>query len=58
VGPFAKEVKDSVFLVREPDTELVARLALLQREYATSTLRAVPCPAPEGATAAAPAARK
>jgi hypothetical protein len=54
-GPFAKEVKDSVFLVREPDTDLVARLALLQREYATSTLRAVPCPAPEAATAAAPA---
>ena len=42
VGPFSKEVKDSVYLVREPATELVARLALLQREYATSTLRAVP----------------
>jgi hypothetical protein len=58
VGPFSKEVKDSVYLVREPDTELVARLALLQREYATSTLRAVPCPAPEGAVAGAPAANK
>jgi len=58
VGPFSKEVKDSVYLVREPDTELVARLALLQREYATSTLRAVPCPAPEGAVAGAQAAKK
>ncbi len=47
MGPFAKEVKDAVFLVREPDTELVARLALLQREYSASTLRAVACPAPE-----------
>jgi hypothetical protein len=59
-GPFAKETRDSVFLVREPDTELVARLALLQREHPDSTLRAVPCPAaPAGngaATAAAPAA--
>ena len=44
VGPFSKEVKDSVFLIREPDTELVARLALLQRERAASTIRAVACP--------------
>jgi hypothetical protein len=55
VGPFSKEVKDSVFLVRDPDTELVARLALMQRENPTSTLRAVSCPTGEnGATAAAP----
>jgi hypothetical protein len=58
VGPFAKELKDSVFLVREPDTELVARLALLQREHAASTLRAVPCPAAEGAPPATAAAKK
>jgi hypothetical protein len=48
VGPFAKEVKDSVFLVRDPDTELVARLALLQRDHPASTLRAVACPAASG----------
>lgn len=53
VGPFSKEVKDSVFLVRDPDTQLVARLALLQREHGTSTLRAVACPAAEGAATAA-----
>jgi hypothetical protein len=67
VGPFAKEVKDSVFLVRDPDAQLVARLALLQRDHPTSTLRAVSCPAPEGGAAtkapappqaAAPAAKK
>ncbi len=54
VGPFAKEVRDSVFLVRDPDTQLVTRLALLQRDHPTSTLRAVSCPAPEsnGTTAA------
>jgi hypothetical protein len=55
VGPFSKEVKDSVFLVRDPDSQLVARLALLQREYATSTLRAVACPAAEPAATAAAA---
>ncbi|MCL4689675.1 MAG: SPOR domain-containing protein [Burkholderiales bacterium] len=55
IGPFSKEVRDSVFLVREPDTDLLARLALLQREHPASTLRAVACPAANGA-AAAPAA--
>jgi hypothetical protein len=54
-GPFTKEVKDSVFLVRDPDTELVARLALLQREYPTTVIRAVGCPAPETASAASEA---
>ena len=53
VGPFSREVKDSVFLVRDPDTQLVARLALLQREHSASTLRAVACPAADsGATTA------
>jgi hypothetical protein len=55
VGPFSKETRDLVFLVREPDTEVVARLALLQREYGGSVLRAVTCPATEpAATASAP----
>jgi hypothetical protein len=43
-GPFTKEMREIVMLVREPDTETVARLALLQREYAGAQLRAVPCP--------------
>jgi hypothetical protein len=56
VGPFSKEARDLVFLVREPDTEVVARLALLQREFAGSVLRAVTCPPAEtSATASAPA---
>jgi hypothetical protein len=45
IGPFVKELREIVMLVREPDTETVARLALLQREYANTLLRAVPCPA-------------
>lgn len=54
-GPFTKETRDLVFLVREPDTELVARLALLQREYAGSVIRAVTCPTGESAPATAAA---
>ncbi|HET9653389.1 MAG TPA: hypothetical protein VFP36_14410, partial [Usitatibacter sp.] len=46
-GPFARDLRELVFLVREPDTELVARLAALQREFGGSQLRAVACPAPE-----------
>ncbi len=43
-GPFIKELREIVILVRDPDTETVARLALLQREFAGTQLRAVPCP--------------
>lgn len=44
-GPFVRELRELVMLIREPDTELVARLALMQREFNASQLRAVPCPA-------------
>jgi hypothetical protein len=44
-GPFVRELRELVMLVREPDTELISRLTLLQRDYAASQLRAVPCPA-------------
>ena len=44
-GPFARELRELVMLVREPDTELVSRLALLQRDFPGAQLRAVPCPA-------------
>ncbi len=44
-GPFAREMRDIVFLIREPDSELVQRVALLQRDYLGSALRAVTCPA-------------
>ena len=43
-GPFTRELRELVMLVREPDTELVARLTVMQRDYPASTLRAVPCP--------------
>lgn len=44
-GPFIREMREIVMLIRDPDTETVARLALLQRDYPASQLRAVPCPA-------------
>jgi hypothetical protein len=44
-GPFVRELRELVMLIREPDTELVSRLAILQRDFANAQLRAVPCPA-------------
>ena len=44
-GPFVRELRELAMLIREPDTELVARLTLLQRDFNASRLRAVPCPA-------------
>ncbi|HUP96646.1 MAG TPA: hypothetical protein VM073_01830, partial [Usitatibacter sp.] len=43
-GPFTKDLRELVMLVREPDSELLARLALLQRDFTGSQLRAVTCP--------------
>lgn len=44
-GPFARDLRELVMLVREPDTELVSRLTLLQRDFPGTQLRAVACPA-------------
>ena len=43
-GPFSRDLREMVMVVREPDSELVSRLTLLQRDYTGSQLRAVPCP--------------
>ena len=45
VGPFTRELRDLAMLVHEPDTEMVARLAIVQRDFPGSKLRAVSCPA-------------
>ena len=45
-GPFVRDLREIAMIVREPDTETVARLTLLQRDYAGSALRAIACPAP------------
>lgn len=44
VGPFARETRGVAMLVRDPDTETVARLAILQRDFPGAQLRAVTCP--------------
>lgn len=44
-GPFTRDLREVVMLIREPDTELVARLTVMQRDYPSAQLRAVPCPA-------------
>jgi hypothetical protein len=43
-GAFAKDLREVTMLVREPDTETLARLTLLQRDFPTAQLRAVSCP--------------
>ena len=43
-GPFAKELREVAMLVKEPDSETIARLALLQRDYPAVQLRAIACP--------------
>ena len=43
-APFTKDLRELVMIVRDPDSELIARLALLQRDFPASQLRAVPCP--------------
>ena len=45
VGPFTRETRGVAMLVRDPDTETVARLTILQRDVPGAQLRAVPCPA-------------
>jgi hypothetical protein len=45
LGPFTRDLREIVMLIREPDTETVARLTILQRDYGAGQLRAVPCPA-------------
>lgn len=45
VTPRNPQAREILFTVREPDTNMVARLTLIQREFEGSNLRAVPCPA-------------
>ena len=50
-GPFVRELRELAMQVREPDTEMVARLTVMQRDYPGSTLHAITCPAASGTTA-------
>ncbi len=44
VTPRNSQTKETLFTLREPDTNMVARLTLMQREFEGSSLRAVTCP--------------
>lgn len=63
VTPRNPQIKETLFTVKEPDTNMVARLTLMQREFDGGNLRAVVCPAvvpvaavvPAGAEAVGPA---
>ena len=55
VNPRNPQAKETLFTVREPDTNMVARLTLMQREFEGGTLRAVACPTSGSVTVAAPA---
>jgi hypothetical protein len=57
IVPRSPQVKETIFTVREPEINVVARLTVMQRnEYESSTVKAIPCPvAPPAASVADPA---
>ncbi len=55
VTPRNSQTKETLFTLREPDTNMVARLTLMQREFEGSSLRAVTCPPAMPAAAVVPA---
>ena len=60
VTPRNLQLKETLFTVKEPDTNMIARLTLMQREFEGSSVRAVTCPAiaPVAPTEAAATAKK
>jgi hypothetical protein len=54
VTPRNPQARETLFTLREPDTNMVARLTLLQREFEGSSLRAVSCPGSVPVAAVAP----
>lgn len=52
VTPRGAQVRETLFTVREPDMNMIARLTIMQREFDGSALKAVACPAGPPAVAA------
>lgn len=44
ITPRSSQVKETLFTVKEPDMNMIARLTILQREFDGSSLKAVACP--------------
>lgn len=51
VTPRNPQVKETLFTVKEPDMNMIARLTIMQREFEGSALKAVACPAATPAVA-------
>ena len=49
ITPRNPQVKEAVFSIREPDTAIIARLSLMQRDFEASNLKAVTCQADSAA---------
>ena len=45
ITPRNSQVKETLFTVKEPDMNMIARLSIMQRDFESSSLKAVPCPA-------------
>ncbi len=45
ISPRNPQLKETLFTVRDPDMNMIARLTILQREFEASSLKAVTCPA-------------
>lgn len=44
ISPRNSQVKETLFTVKEPDMNMIARLTIMQREFEGSSLKAVACP--------------
>lgn len=53
IVPRNPQAMETIFTLREPDTNMIARLTIMQREYVDSTVKAVTCPAPPSPQTAA-----
>jgi hypothetical protein len=58
VVPRNPQSRETIFTLREPDTNMIARLTIMQREYVDSTVKAVTCPAGVASQTAAVAPAK
>ncbi len=43
ISPRNPQIRETQFTVKEPDMNMIARLTIMQREFESSTLKAVPC---------------
>ena len=62
ITPRNPQIKETLFTVKDPDMNMIARLTILQREFDSSSLKAVTCPGaaaitPPGAAANSPDAK-